>query len=219
MTNAARSPTRQKTSWWQDASSNSKTTATGSNITTATAAVANNIHTISRAVILAEAAVDSSLSHNAGLYPPRLCGRSCQPLDQSFPGLLNKCSSSNRETLQPPQLLRRPRQPFTNKRPSLRLWLPLGNIRGNDLTMLLCRDARAVKMVSSTGAAGTLARAAAPTKTTNRGTQNTISKARAEEWVGHSSRRGSKRLSQNSPSYSNLGLSACIQPPLLQPRP
>ena len=78
-----------------------------------------------------------------------------------------------------PQLLRRPRQPFTNKRPSLRLWLPLGNIRGNDLIMLLCRDARAVKMVSSTGAAGTLARAAAPTKTTNRGTQNTISKARA----------------------------------------
>ena len=78
-----------------------------------------------------------------------------------------------------PQLLRKPRQPFTNKRPSLRLWLPLGNIRGNDLTMLLCRDARAVKMVSSTGAAGTLARAPAQTKTTNRGTQNTISKARA----------------------------------------
>ena len=85
-----------------DIVTSSKTTVTGSNITTATAAVANNIHTISRAVILAEAAaVDSSLSHNAGLYPPRLCGRSCQPLDQSFPGLLNKCSSSNRETLRP----------------------------------------------------------------------------------------------------------------------
>ena len=86
--------------WLDDIVTSSKTTATGSNITTATA-VANNIHTISRAVILAAAAVDSSLSNNAGLCPPRLCGRSCQPLDQSFPGLLNKCSSSNRETLQP----------------------------------------------------------------------------------------------------------------------
>ena len=87
--------------WLDDIVTSSKTTATGSNITTATGA-ANNIHTISRAVILAAAAaVDSNLSNNAGLCPPHLCGRSYQPLDQSFPGLLNKCSSSNRETLQP----------------------------------------------------------------------------------------------------------------------